>query len=191
MSGNVDTVAKVYAQALYEACDATSSVAAAWEELSFLSTLWEKEKDFRLLMDNPSVDKSDKQNVIDKTFKDLEQPLVKNFLGVLVKKGRIGHLQQIAKAFEALVNEKSGMAIAYVETAASLDEASKKILIDKLTSRFSKKMILQEVLKPELLGGFIVRVGDTVIDGSVKRNVSELAKILSAVGTSDNVWETK
>ena len=184
-----DEVGTVYAQALFEACHQVGKVDAAWEELNFLTDIWENNSDFRMFINNPSIEKTDKQRLLEKTFKDLEQELVKNFLAVLVKKGRIDHLQAIVVAFKTLVNERAGKAFATVHSAVNLDEASKAMLIKKLSTRFGKEIVLQEEVDPTLLGGFIVRVGDTVIDGSVKRNVAELAKSLSATSSYDNVWE--
>jgi F-type H+-transporting ATPase subunit delta len=184
-----DTIATVYAQALFQACETAGTIDSAWDELNFLKGFWKDNSDFRSFMNNPSIEKANKQNMLDKVFKDLEQELVKNFLGVLVKKGRIGHLVEAVAAYETLVNEKAGKAFATVVSAASLDESSKAGIVEKLTKRFGKKIVLQEEVDPSLLGGFIVRVGDTVIDGSVKRNVAELAKTLSATSTSVNVWE--
>jgi len=184
-----DTVAKVYAQALFEACSSAGNVTEAWQELGFLADVWKDQKSFRLFVDNPSIDKCDKQELINKVFKDLEQELVKSFLGVLVKKGRIGHMPEIVKAFENLVNEQSGVQLASLESAVALEVGSKDELITKLSKRFDKKIVLQETINPALLGGFIVRVGDTVIDGSVKRNVLELAHALGGTRSIENVWE--
>lgn len=187
---SADTVATVYAQALFEACNNAGKVTEAWQELGFLADVWKQERDFRLFLNNPSVDKGDKQKLIDKVFGGLETELVKSFLGVLVRKDRIGHLVEITNAFEYLVNEQAGVEFATVESAVPLDDNSKKELTDKLSSRFGKKMVLREEVNADLLGGFVVRVGDTVIDGSVKRNVADLANTLANVGTSDQVWET-
>ena len=184
-----DSVATVYAQALFDAAKQQNAVDGIWEELTCLATLWKEDDVLALFMKNPSVEKQDKQALVDKVFQDLEQELVRNFLGVLIHKDRVGHLAVIADAFRDLMNVEAGVLHARVRSAVALTEQSKTDLAARLSSRFGGTVEIQEEVDSELLGGLIVQVGDTVIDGSVKQNIKKVARAMAQVEASEKVWE--
>ncbi len=85
------------------------------------------------------------------------------------------------KAFEAILDEQSGIITAQVESAIPLDESEKQAIAQKLEAISGKKIRIQNKVNPDLMGGFTARIGDTVIDGSVKHKLQRLREELRQV----------
>ncbi|RUM87940.1 MAG: ATP synthase F1 subunit delta, partial [Thermodesulfatator sp.] len=93
---------------------------------------------------------------------------VARFLRLLVEKKRIQYIQAIIEAYEQLVDEERGIVRAEVRAAYSLGEEEKARLAEALKKLVGKEIKLQVFEAPELLGGLVVRIGDLVLDGSVR-----------------------
>ena len=107
--------------------------------------------------------------------------LVRRTLMLLVDKGRAGEVLGLAAAWDEVALAASGRAIAHVTTAAPLDEAGRLQLITQLARVTGKKIVLQEHVDAELLGGARILVGSRMIDGSVAARLAALRERLMAV----------
>jgi F-type H+-transporting ATPase subunit delta len=96
----------------------------------------------------------------------------------VVKRGRQGILREIAVEYLALVDQQLNRVRASVTLARKPDEKLKRMIEDNLTRQLDKQVIAAYLVDPEILGGTIVRVGDRVLDGSVRRRMTKLRRQL-------------
>ena len=102
-----------------------------------------------------------------------------NFTGLLAKNKRFGLLPDIARLFIDEVNKSNATIVAKIITAKPLTEKSHNNLISRLTEKYGKKIEASVVIDETLIGGAIIKVGDTIIDGSVKGRLEQLTKALN------------
>jgi F-type H+-transporting ATPase subunit delta len=100
----------------------------------------------------------------------------------LVESGAVSLAPRVRDEFERLYNDRRGQAVAYITSAAPLDDAMRASLTSQVQSLTGKRILLREKVDPGLLGGVIVRVGDTLIDGSVRRRLELLRRRIAQGG---------
>lgn len=103
-----------------------------------------------------------------------------NFLRLLAESRRLGFLPEIAVRFKALKDEKEGTVDVTVTSAAAMPDAEREKIATALAKRFNRKVRVHTEVDPSLIGGAVVRAGDTVIDGSIKSRLERLAFDLTA-----------
>ncbi|MFO1264080.1 MAG: F0F1 ATP synthase subunit delta [Rhodoferax sp.] len=171
------TIARPYAEALFKACAADLSAAAAWvDELGAIAA------NAQLLQfaDNPKVTV---QQVFDLMTSVAKTPLpesAKNFLRMVIENGRLAALPEVASQFRALKNAQSGTSDAVVYSAFPIEGAALADVAVLLEKRFGRKLNPTVVVAPELIGGIRVVVGDEVLDTSVKARLEQMKVALTA-----------
>lgn len=171
------TIARPYAEALFKACAADLSAAAAWvDELGAIAA------NAQLLQfaDNPKVTV---QQVFDLMTSVAKTPLpesAKNFLRMVIENGRLAALPEVASQFRALKNAQSGTSDAVVYSAFPIEGAALADVAVLLEKRFGRKLNPTVVVAPELSGGIRVVVGDEVLDTSVKARLEQMKVALTA-----------
>jgi len=169
------TIAEHYADALAEVAVAQDKPDKVRREFSeFLDLLRESEQ-LAILLASPAVSRANKhavaQALVERTG---ASRTMRNFLFVVIDQRRVGLLQEIYQAFEAQLDDRQGIARANVTSARPLDESEKKQL-GKVLERLSGKRVETEYrLDPALIAGAVVRVGSTIYDGSVLKQLERL-----------------
>jgi F-type H+-transporting ATPase subunit delta len=105
--------------------------------------------------------------------------IIRNFLFVIADHGRANDVPEIAKAFAEVVRQRQGIAEAQVFSAVRLTEAQKAELTKSLAGLTGKNVDPNYFIDPELLGGALVRVGDTIYDGSLRNRLEQMRARLS------------
>ena len=121
-----------------------------------------------------------KQEAVQKIFAGELSPMVLNFLHLLLDKQRISSLGEIVRQYENFSNEAQGIVVADVTTARSLSDSLGERLMAKLGEITGKTIKLRKHLDEKLLGGAVVRMGDRLIDGSLKSRMKALEAQLLA-----------
>jgi len=98
-------------------------------------------------------------------------PVVKSFISLLIEKRRVQHLPEIAEYYHKLIDEHSNVAQAQLTSATELDEQVLNDIAQTLEKMTGKKIVIQFEQDPSLIGGIVARIGDLVLDGSVKRQL--------------------
>ncbi|TSE21005.1 ATP synthase subunit delta [Tepidimonas alkaliphilus] len=173
----VATLARPYAEALFKAAGERAADAAAWlQELASVAA-------HPQLLDFAAHPKVTTQQVYDLVAGLLSVPLPpigQNFLRTVIDNDRLRVLPEIARQFRALLNAQQGVADARVESAFALDEAQLASLQSVLERRFGRALRLQVQVRPELIGGVRVVVGDQVLDTSVAARLEQMRVALLA-----------
>lgn len=171
-------VARRYARALFNAAVRTQAVEAVNEALQqLLGTLQEQPPLQRLLL-NPLIPRERKQQMVQESIGRHTHPLLASLLSVLVDKRRERLLSEVAREFGDLRDEHLGIVRVQVAAAYPLDSQQEQALIRNLERRTGKTVVLQTQMDPSLIGGIVVRIGDTIIDGSVHGQLLRLKQYL-------------
>lgn len=105
-------------------------------------------------------------------------PATRNFLSLLVDKGRMGILSPILTEFRRMIEQNEGIERVEVVVPLALTEPQRKMLIEVLEGRTGRKVILEETVDPGVIGGMVVKVGSTVYDGSARTQIEHIRETL-------------
>jgi len=148
---------------------------AVHQDMNRLLDLAASNSDFKVMLKSPVINADKKLNVLNALFKDAKSPLTLIFFKVVAQKGRETVLLDIAKEFHRQYNLHSNIQEAEVVTTFPLDEEMRSSFISlvKEISGF-EKVELKEKVDSELIGGFVLTVGDKQIDESLSSKLSHL-----------------
>ena len=171
-------VGDVYAKAFIGACDSAGNTQQALDEMTSFAESLRKLPQVRLVMDSPRIGVDEKLSLLDKILSGSGSPTkeVVHFLKVLCRRGRFDCLDTIAKSARNMFNESAGRKTATVITAAPIDDDTKARVIERLSTLLGKQVEIDTVVDPEILGGLVVKVGDTVYDGSLSNQLSRVRR---------------
>ena len=173
-------VASRYASALLKTAQQANSVDAVRKDIDLLKTSVAVSRELANFLKSPIINADQKAGAIRRIFEGRISPLALNFLFLLVEKKREGELPQILGSFDDLYNEHMGVVKAQISSAIELDEQQKQAILDKVR-RYTGKTVLPDYnIDSALIGGFMVRIGDRVLDGSVRHQIEILKKTLMA-----------
>jgi F-type H+-transporting ATPase subunit delta len=168
--------AKRHAQAVFQIALEKKEVEKWRSELKTIAaTLGDPQ--LRAILEDPKVHLSEKENLVGKCLPGISQ-LALNFAYLLVAKQRLSVLEQIVSEYERMADAHLGLEHAKVITAIPLDEEDQKKLSERLAAITGKKMVLTTEVDPAIIGGFVARVGDKLIDGSTKAKLEALKRTL-------------
>ena len=171
------TIARPYAEALFKAAQGDAAASVQWlDELAAVAG----NEQLLQFADSPKVSTPQVFDVITGVCKQALPEIARNFLRTVIDNGRVAVLPEIAQQFRALVNAQLGAYDAVVYSAYDIDGAALADLAGVLEKRFARKLKLQVVLQPELIGGVRVVVGDEVLDTSVKARLEQMKVALTA-----------
>ncbi|MBO8138132.1 MAG: F0F1 ATP synthase subunit delta [Desulfotomaculum sp.] len=171
-------VARRYAQALYEIAQEKQGLDALEKELKGVTAVIEGEKGLQKILFHPQITAAEKKDVLTQLFKDRVSETTMNFLYLIVDRHREMFITDIVEEFINLANEARNIIDAQVISARELTAGQKKSLADVLNRLAGKEVSPEYKVDPSLIGGVVVRIGDKVIDGSVKHKLESLKQRL-------------
>ena len=175
-------VDKTYGDALFELALENNQTDTYLDEcLGILDILKENEELLKLLT-HPKISKEEKEKVVENVFKGRVSDDITGFLLLILKKDRQTMIPQILEYFVDRVKEHKKIGVATVTTAVPLSEAMKKSVVDKLiatTDYVSFEM--NYLVDKDIIGGMIIRIGDRVVDSSIRSKIDSMAKELYEV----------
>ncbi len=161
-------VSTTYAQALYEVALELDRLDQIRDEIGFINETFKTHPEFYEVFRTPKINKEERKDIINNVFKDKVSKEVMNFMKILIDKRRGAAVDGIYNEYVSMVDEKKGVVKAVVESAVELTSEEQAALTEKLAKVTEREVKLTCVVKPAVIGGLIVRIGDKVIDGSVK-----------------------
>ena len=164
-------VARNYAAALADVAEREGRVETYGQLLDLVAGAVGTEPRIRHVLESPRVTKAAKKRVFEQALQGVApMPLVR-FLQAVVQRGRQGMIADISEAYQELVDRHLGRVHAGVTTAHPVDEALAATIVERLSAAVGKSVVPHFRTDATLLGGVVVRVGDRVFDGSVRRKV--------------------
>jgi F-type H+-transporting ATPase subunit delta len=172
---SLETVADRYAQALLEIGAETGSLQPISDQLFELAQAYSANPELRMVLESPLVSERDRTAVFAEIASRMGLgPVVKNTLGLLMQRRRMSILPMMARLLRKLSDERAGLVRAEVSSAKALGEEYTRRLQQELERMTGRKVVLERKIDPGLIGGVVTRVGDLVIDGSLRTRLAEL-----------------
>ena len=172
-------VASRYAKALLGLASERSELSAVGSDINTLSSLVESSKDFELLLVSPVIKPDQKKSVLKALLKGKISEVTFGFILLLVSKGREGAIPSIVEETKAQLRAMKNIQAATVKTASPLNDDSRSKILAEVAKLHNGEVELKEIVDPEILGGFILRMDDREIDASIKRQLKNLGRKLT------------
>jgi F-type H+-transporting ATPase subunit delta len=170
-----------YANALADIVLEQGAAEPASKQLTDFAAAYAESGELRNFMASPAVSREAKHAVIEKLVARLgASKIIRNFLFVVVDNRRTHQLPEILESFEEVLRQRQGVAEAEVSSAVALNDKQKAALLRNLEGVTGKRIQANYALDPTLLGGAVVRIGDTIYDGSVRNQLNRLRERLTA-----------
>lgn len=169
--------ARRYAQAIFDIAQERGDIDRWLDDLRLASEVL-GEPSVLGFMSNPDVAFGQKQRILMKSLGSLN-PLALNVVYLLIQRSRLQTLSDILSEFETLVNELRGIEIAEITTAVPLSDQEAVAVARRLEALTGKRIVLQQSVDEAIIGGMIARVGDKLIDGSVRGKLTALRERLN------------
>ena len=171
------TIARPYAQAVFELAE-DSGKTAEWSTALDLLQRIVADAQMRLLLNNPKVSHQQLQDLVIDIGAGSFFPLAKNFIKVLVSADRLQYATQIAQLFEAKRADAEGRVDVEVSSAYELDQVQQDDIARGMSARLGTKVSISVIVDESLIGGAVIRAGDSVIDASLRGRLRELSNDL-------------
>jgi F-type H+-transporting ATPase subunit delta len=169
---------RVYARALFEAALEEDRLGPVREQLAQVVEAEAEVPELRGLLRNPQLDARARAAALGDLLSGSDE-LLRNFLLVLVDKGRAGQLEEIAREFERRVAEHEGVIHAELTTAIELSDEEARDLLGRIENSTGRKVEATRKVDPDLIGGIVLQVGSHRIDASVRGRLERLRRELA------------
>jgi len=171
------TYARRYSQAVFNIARERNELDRWQSDLKKIATLTEDAK-FVALLENPKVRFEEKAKLLSGWLGDIN-PLALNLVYLLVTRGRLGMVGDIADEYQRLLDSYRGIEQAEVTTAIPLDDEDRRKLEERLGAVVGKKVVVKPRVDPGVVGGIVARVGGKLLDGSTRARLMALKKALA------------
>ena len=179
-------MAKVYAQALFDASQEAHAADAVGRELSgFVAGLAASEQLTDVLAD-PQIETTAKIRIVAELTREA-QPLVANTLQLLLERGRFAIIEELRAEYDALTAAEAAVVNVEVTSAVKLTAATQKMIAARVETTTGRRVELALRVDPAIVGGLVLRVGDVIVDGSVRSRIRQLRRRLATVEVRGDV----
>lgn len=166
-----------YAFALYKACSEVGNTDLVLEQLKEIVDELESNEGLKKIIKNPRINRYNKKRIFRDMFQgDIEDELL-SFLLLLIDKGRILYLKEKYIQFNQIYLKRHNTVLAKVKSVIPLEAPQRDKLKERLENKYKKTIILDEEIDKALIGGVLLRVGNEVIDGSIRGKLEKLKEI--------------
>lgn len=166
-------VHRTYARALFDAAKESGALARVHEELGDFVEATRQVPELAALLENPEVDRQAKRAALEELLADAHE-LVRNFLVVLIEKGRIAELSEIARELDRFVADEEQRLEVELTTAIELSDEEAQEIVAQIEQAAGRKVEAQRKVDPDLIGGIVLQVGSLRVDGSVRGRLEKL-----------------
>lgn len=168
-----------YAKSLVQLAEEKDQLDAVFSDVKRIDRVFETNRDLKLMFKSPIITADKKLSVVQKLFENKIHDLLYRFLVLMIKKGREANFHETVESFVIQYNTLRQITPVTITSAVKLDEGLVQSILANLKKKESlKELELYEVIKPEIIGGFILQYGDKMIDNSVIRSLNTLKNIV-------------
>jgi F-type H+-transporting ATPase subunit delta len=167
-----NTIARNYAEALLSLARAANDTAGYGAALDDLVAGIAQDRSLHLFLESPRTSSAQKNEVLQKSFRGRMPVSFLRFLQAMVMNRRQALLPNVAAEYRTLLDEAEGRMYAQVTVARPTSDAERDAIGRELSRAFGKTVVPHLTVNPAIMGGVVVRVGDTVLDGSVRRRLA-------------------
>lgn len=175
-------ISGTYGEALFELAVEENKLDSLTEEMQMLGQILSENEELGRLMNHPKISKDEKLQVMENIFKERISRELMGFLSIIITKDRYREIDSILEYFLDRVKEVKGIGVAYVTTVCSLsDEQKEQIVRTLLSTTGYQQMEMHYQEDKSLIGGMVIRIGDRIVDSSIKTKLEELQKQLMKI----------
>jgi ATP synthase F1 delta subunit len=171
----MEEIAQVYARSLFEVAEEADKIDDVREQLGEIADALDGDRDLQVFFFSPYFSTQEKSEGLDKAVTGAE-PIVLNFLKLLIEKHRMPALFRIRRVYESLWEDYNKLLPVQITSAVELDKNVVKQIGDRISEQTGRKVDLSATVEPDILGGIVVRVGNQVLDASIRRRLEILRK---------------
>jgi ATP synthase F1 delta subunit len=171
----MEAIAKVYARSLFEVARESGKLDQVREQLGQFVDALNENRELAVFFFSPYFSISEKQDALGRVLVGAEEIFV-NFLELLIEKHRMPVIFRIRHAFEQLWEEANRTLPVEITSAIELDEGTTESLARQIAERADRKVKLATRVDPEILGGLVVRVGNAILDASIRNRLEQLRR---------------
>jgi F-type H+-transporting ATPase subunit delta len=171
----MEEIATVYARSLFEVATEQDKLDDVRDQLGVFADALSETRELQVFFFSPYFSSQEKEDGLDKAVSGAD-PVVLNFLKLLIEKHRMPVVFRIRANFDRLWEEANKLLPVEITSAVELDEGIVKQLGDRISEQTGRKVELSSRVEPDILGGIVVQVGNSVLDASVRNRLEQLRR---------------
>ena len=168
-------IAQVYARSLFEVAEEHDKLDVVREQLGEIADAIAEQHDLQVFFFSPYFSTEEKVEGLSRAMQDADESVV-NFLDLLIEKHRMPALFRIRREFDALWEEENRLLPVQVTSAIELDESTVRQIGDAIGEQTGRRIELTSEVDPDILGGIVLRVGNSILDASIRNRLEKLRK---------------
>ena len=171
----MEEIAAVYARALLEAALEQGRLDVVHEQIGQLADAIDASHDLQVFLFSPYFSAVEKREGIERAVQGAD-PLLSNFLGLLIEKHRMPVIFRIRRELDVLWERENRMLAVSVTSAVELDSATVDGIGETIGERTGRRVALTRIIDPDIIGGIVLRVGNSILDASIRSRLEQLRK---------------
>ena len=171
----MEEIAAVYARSLFEVASEQDKIDVVREQLGQFTDALAEDRNLEVFFFSPYFSTEEKVDGLRRMVSDVD-PTVLNFLELLVEKHRMPALMRVRREYETLWEDANQLLPIQITSAIELDESLVRSIEERIAQETGRKVRTETSVEPDVLGGLVVRVGNTVLDASIRNRLEQLRK---------------
>jgi F-type H+-transporting ATPase subunit delta len=171
----MEEIAAVYARSLFEVAQEQDKLDLVREQLGEFADALDQSRELQQFLFSPYFSTTEKEEGLDRAVTGAD-PVIANFLKLMVENHRMPVIFRVRRAYDALWEEANRLLPVHVTSAIELDSKTVSQIGDEIAQQTGQKVELSSEVDPEILGGIVVRVGNSVLDASIRARLEKLRK---------------
>jgi F-type H+-transporting ATPase subunit delta len=171
----MEEIAAVYARSLFEVAKDQGKLDDVRAQLGEFADAMHETRELQMFFFSPYFSTEEKQDGLDRTVSGAD-PIVVNFLKLLIENHRMPVIFRVRRGYDELWEHENRLLPVQVTSAVELDSATVKQIGDRIAEQTGQKVDLSASVEPDILGGIVVRVGNQVLDASIRNRLEQLRK---------------
>jgi len=171
----MEEIAAVYARSLFEVAQEQNKLDTIREQLGAFADALNDNRELQVFFFSPYFSTTEKEDGLDRAVSDAD-PILVNFLKLLIENHRTPVIFRVRRVVDELWQEENKLLPVTVTSAVALDAATVSQIGDRIAEQTGRKVELSAVVEPDILGGLVVRVGNSILDASIRNRLEQLRK---------------
>jgi ATP synthase F1 delta subunit len=171
----MEEIAAVYARSLFEVAKEQGKLDAVREQLGEFADALEQTRELQVFFFSPYFSTTEKEDGLDRAVSGADAVFI-NFLKLLIENHRMPVIFRVRRGYDALWEDENKLLPVRVTSAVELDKKTVSQIGDKIAEQTGRKVDLSSEVDPDILGGIVVRVGNSILDASIRNRLEQLRK---------------
>ena len=171
----MEEIAAVYARSLFEVAKEQDKLDSVREQLGEFADALQKTRELQVFFFSPYFSTTEKEDGLDRAVSGADEVIV-NFLKLLIENHRMPVIFRVRRGYEELWEDENKLLPVRVTSAVELDKSTVSQIGDKIAEQTGRKVELSSEVDPDILGGIVVRVGNSILDASIRNRLEQLRR---------------